>query len=112
MQNLLKRMFANKLVRYVKIKDPDQLKTFKAIGSFTSKPIIETDLGGTKLQGADEVKPFIFLGDLFYVLLDCMYDNGGAKVKGTENTAGIGTNPLQKPAIEKHLEIMNFEKVM
>lgn len=87
LQNLMARLVSNKLIRQVNLKDSTQLKIFKETGSFTQVPIIETDIDATKTYNPKPgiTKQFIFLGDLLYTLMDCMYYDENLRILGAKN---------------------------
>jgi hypothetical protein len=89
LQNLMARLVSNKLIRQVNINDSTQLNIFKETGSFTQVPIIETDVDATKKYNPKPgtTKQFIFLGDLLYTLMDCMYYDENLRILGAENVA-------------------------
>ena len=80
------------LLRSVTVTDQSQLRTFKQSGTFTHVPTIETSLDSGFSASAGQTKKFFFLGDLLYVLMDCLYEQNGTRVQGTENVSIILTD--------------------
>ena len=86
-------MVTNKLVRKVEIDDANQLRTFKTSGAFTAVPTIVTSLEpGYQPKLKQQPKSFFFLGDLLYVLMDCMYDRTNSIIEGAENITFVLTD--------------------
>ena len=88
LQNINSRLSQYKLIRSVNIIDPIQSGLFQKSGVFTAVPTIETDTDPTKSVRTipSKTKKFVFLGDLLYVLLDCLFDKGKRHL-GAENIA-------------------------
>ena len=80
------------LLRSITVTDQSQLRTFKQSGTFTHVPTIETSLDSGFSARAGQTKKFFFLGDLLYVLMDCLYEQNGTRVQGTENVSIILTD--------------------
>ena len=90
-QSLIARLTKKKILRSVTITDKEQIAQFKLTGAFSKKPIISTNLSAGYNKEAGQTKQFFLLGDLFYVLMDCMYE-GNSRIDGTENISFILTD--------------------
>ena len=92
-QSIINRITANGTMRQVKITDVTQLTNFKQTGAFTKVPKIETNLSSGFSPTVGDTKSFFLLGDLLYVIMDCLYLNGtGPRIEGTENISFILTD--------------------
>ena len=103
--NILESLFQNEAVYSAILNGDDAdtaLKEFESNGSFTFVPPISTSISTTNLTFDTKtinenetmtIHKFFFLGDLLYVLLDCIYDGvSGEKALGAENISFILTD--------------------
>jgi len=69
------------------------IENFKEKGFFESKPRFKIEPGSTANAINDPVFSFFYFGDLFYYLLDCVYDrDSNVNVLGAENISFILTD--------------------
>jgi hypothetical protein len=93
MSNIMSRMASSNLIRKVAITDTNQLRNFKKTGAFSAIPTISTSLDqGFTNKLAQQPKGFFFLGDLLYILMDCMYDRSNKLIDGAENITFLLTD--------------------
>ena len=78
--SIIKRIQKNGSQRHVRINDEQQLKAYKTTGGFTKVPKIQTDLNQPIEKTAGNTKAFFLLGDLLYVLLDCLYEGNSTTI--------------------------------
>lgn len=103
--NILESLFQNKAVYSATLSGQNAdtaLAEFENQGSFTFVPPINTSIPVTNLTFDTKsrsdlpnttIHKFFFLGDLLYVLLDCIYDGtSGEKALGAENVSFILTD--------------------
>ncbi len=90
-RSITDRLYKYGLLRSVTITDKEQLAQFKLTGAFSKAPTISTTLQSGYSKEAGQTKQFFLLGDLLYVLMDCLYKNG-SRIPETGNISFILTD--------------------